>query len=142
MTPILFTHLISIGIWAGCVAVEIVCELDQKNLNFKKSYIASLHWKIDKYVEIPAIMLTLITGLLLLENAPNDPLLLIKIIAGIAAVVLNSIASFTVYKRYKCFTLEDEAGYYRYNLLHERVGVGCVLTIAIAIVVGGYYLTR
>lgn len=29
MTLTLFIHLIAIGVWAGCVATEIVCELDQ-----------------------------------------------------------------------------------------------------------------
>ena len=136
----LFIHLMAIGIWAGCVATEIVCELTQKHNQNGDQFVARLHWNIDKFVEIPAILMALVTGALLLETAPSDPVITIKIISGIAAVCLNTIASFTVYKRYKCYLENDMEGYNKFDLLHERVGVGCVLTISIAIISGGYYL--
>jgi len=141
MTLLLFIHLIAIAIWAGCVATEIVCELTQKHNKSSDKFIAILHWNIDKFVEIPAIIIASISGLLLLENAPNDPIITIKIIAGISAVCLNTMASFTVYKRYTCYLTNDIQGYNKYDLLHERIGVGCILTLLTAIVAGGYYLT-
>ena len=76
----------------------------------------------------------------MLENAPSDPILSFKIIAGIAAVCLNTLASFLVYKRLKCYQADDEEGYLKYNLLHDRIGVGCVFSISAAIALGGYYL--
>ena len=72
MILLLFIHLLAIGIWSGCVATEIVCELGQKKVAFKDSYIASLHWNIDKFVELPAIATAFITGALMLQYAPND----------------------------------------------------------------------
>jgi len=140
MTLLLFIHLLAIGIWAGCVATEAVCEIGQKDVPFKKSYIAPLHWNIDKFVEIPAIIIAAISGFIMLENAPSDPILSFKIIAGIAAVCLNTLASFLVYKRLKCYQADDEEGYLKYNLLHDRIGVGCVFSISAAIALGGYYL--
>ncbi len=140
MTLLLFIHLLAIGIWTGCVATEVVCELGQKTLSFKDRTIASLHWNIDKFVELPAIGFAFITGVLMLQHAPNDPVLTLKIIAGITAVCLNLLASFFIYKRYQCFIKNDEAGYVKYDILHDRVGVGCVLSITTAIVLGGYYL--
>lgn len=137
MTTIQFVHLIAIGIWVGCVATEIVCELSQKNVNFKQSFIAPLHWRIDKYVEIPAILLTFITGSLMFEAAVWTPLFKIKITAGIAAVILNSVAAFTVYMRYTYFSENDERGYAKYHLLHERVGIACTLAIITALLSGG-----
>jgi len=140
MTTVLFVHLIAIGIWVGCVATEIVCELGQKNVNFKQSYIAPLHWSIDKFVEIPAILVTVFTGLLMLEDAAWTTLFKIKIITGIAAVILNSVAAFTVYMRYKYFTENNEQGYAKYHLLHERVGIACTAMIVVALVAGGLNL--
>ena len=140
MTLLLFIHLLAIGIWAGCVLTEAVCEIGQKNVSLKDSYIASLHWNIDKFVEIPAIIIAAITGFLMLQNAPSDPILSYKILAGITAVCLNTLASFLVYKRYQCYLANDEEGYLKYNLLHDRIGVGCVLSISAAIALGGYYL--
>jgi uncharacterized membrane protein len=141
MKRLLFIHLIAIAIWAGCVATEIVCELTQKRSKGSEKFIAILHWNIDKFVEIPAIIIASITGFLLLESAPNDPIIIIKIIAGVSAVCLNIVASFTVYKRYRCYLINDIKGYNKYDLLHERIGVGCILSILTAIVAGGYYLT-
>ena len=140
MTLLLFIHLLAIGVWTGCVLTEVVCEIGQKNALFKDNYIASLHWNIDKFVELPAILVALITGVLMLDTAPNDAVISFKVIAGLAAVCLNSLASFLVFKRYKCFLANDEEGFFKYNLWHDRVGVGCVLSISTAIILGGYYL--
>ena len=38
MTLTLFIHRIAIEIWVGCVATEVVCELEQKHVKFKDSY--------------------------------------------------------------------------------------------------------
>jgi putative copper export protein len=141
MTLTLFIHLIAIGIWAGCVATEVVCELEQKHVKFKDSYIASLHWSIDKFVEIPAIFITAITGYLMLNDVVFDSLLTIKVSAGVLAIVFNLTASYSVYKRYKCLVADNEAGYLKYDLIHERIGVGCVLFILVAIISGGYHFT-
>jgi hypothetical protein len=142
MTLTLFIHLIAIGIWAGCVATEVVCELEQKHVKFKDSYIASLHWSIDKFVEIPAIFITAITGYLMLNDVVFDSLLTIKVLAGVLAIIFNLIASYSVYKRYKCLVADNEAGYLKYDLIHERIGVGCVLFILVAIISGGYHFTE
>lgn len=139
MNPILFIHFIAIGVWAGCIATEIVCELDQKNVKPEDSYIASLHWKIDKYVELPAILLTLLTGFTLLQQGPIawTLLLKIKITAGLTAVLLNIIAAYTIYQRYRYFSLNDEQQYQKYHSLHDTIGIGCVISLSIAIVAGG-----
>jgi putative copper export protein len=141
MTITLFIHLMAIGIWAGCVATEVVCELEQKHVKFKDSYIASLHWNIDKFVEIPAIIITGITGYLLLSDVVFDSLLTIKVSAGVLAIVFNLIASYSVCKRYKCLLADNEVGYLKYDLIHERIGVGCVLFILVAMISGGYHFT-
>ncbi len=69
MSTLLFIHLITIGIWAGCVATETVLELAQDKIPPEQSYLAPLHAKIDIAIEIPAILATLIKGSLLLKNA-------------------------------------------------------------------------
>lgn len=141
MTLILFIHLIAIGVWAGCVATEVVCELEQKHVKFKESYIASLHWSIDKFVEIPAIIITGITGYLMLDDVVFDSIITLKISAGVLAIAFNSAAAYSVYKRYKCLIANDEEGYLKYDLMHERIGIGCILFIFLAIIFGGYHFT-
>jgi putative copper export protein len=141
MTALLFIHLIAIGIWAGCVATETVLELAQDKIPPDKSYLAPLHARIDIAIEIPAILVTLITGSLLLKHAYWDGLLVAKVVLGISAVALNTIAAYLVHKRYRCLQAADQIGYAKYNLLHGRIGIGCILTISGAIFLGGIRIT-
>ncbi|GAA5315137.1 MAG: hypothetical protein AseanaTS_03410 [Candidatus Pelagadaptatus aseana] len=138
---ILFFHLLAVGIWAGCIAIEVVCELGQKHAGVAENYIATLHWNIDRFVEIPAIIVTLATGILLYQNVAATPLLQYKIYAGAAAIVLNSVAAYTVYRRYQAFAVQDESRYLYFHRLHERVGIGCVASITTAIVLGGMHFS-
>lgn len=141
MSALLFVHLIAIGIWAGCVATETVLELAQEKIPPDQSYLAPLHAKIDIAIEIPAILATLITGSLLLKHAHWDGLLIMKVVLGISAVVLNAIAAFLVHKRYRCLQIADHIGYAKYNRLHGQIGIGCILSISGAIILGGIRFT-
>lgn len=138
MPALLFIHLIAIGIWAGCVATEAVLELALGHQPPQHSGLAALHAKIDRYVEIPAIVVALLTGGAMLHHASWDALLMAKVTLGASAVVLNTVAAFTVHRRLQCLQAQDMAGYARFHTWHERIGVGCVLSIVGAIVVGGW----
>ncbi|RZI83412.1 MAG: hypothetical protein EOP38_12800 [Rubrivivax sp.] len=138
MTAVLFIHLIAIGIWAGCVATEAVLEVSLEKAPPLESGLASIHSKIDRFVEIPAIIVAVATGGSMLHLAVWDQLLSIKVSLGVAAVILNSIAAFTVHRRLQCLNAKDMAGYAKFNRWHGRIGIGCILSIAGAIVVGGH----
>ncbi len=138
MNAILFIHLIAIGIWAGCVATEAVLEIALEKVPPNDSALAALHSKIDRFVEIPAILVALLTGGHMLHQASWDNLLVLKVCLGVSAVVLNSIAAFTVHHRLQCLLANDMLGYARFNRWHERIGIGCVLSIVGAIAAGGY----
>lgn len=138
MNALLFIHLIAIGIWAGCVATEAVLEIALEKAPPQTSGLALLHARIDRFVGIPAILAALLTGGAMLHHAAWDTLLQAKVALGASAVVLNSIAAFTVHRRLHCLNAQDMVGYQRFNLWHERIGIGCVLSIVGAIVVGGY----
>jgi len=140
MEPLLFAHLIAAGIWAGCVATEVVLELALKHVPPNTSPLAALHAKIDRFVELPAILISAVTGAALLERASFDLLLGIKVVFGVSAVVMNLVAAFTVDRRLKCLQAGDMAGYARFNVWHERVGVICILSIVGAIAAGGIRL--
>lgn len=141
MSTLLFLHIIAIGIWAGCVATEAVLEIFLKNIPPADSRLAPLHARIDKAVEIPAILVTVVTGGAMLHQASWDSLLVAKVSLGLTAVILNTIAAYTVYMRNRCLQQDDSAGYARFNRLHEHVGIGCILSLIGAIMVGGIRIT-
>lgn len=140
MSVMLFIHVLTIGVWAGCVFTEVVLEVVLEKQPPESSHLARLHALIDRYVEIPAIIVVAATGVVLLQSAQWDTLLEVKVALGVTAVVLNSIAALTVQRRYQCLQSGNMSGYQYWNLWHERIGIGCVLSITGAIVVGGYRL--
>ena len=141
MGATLFIHLIAIGIWAGCVATEVVLEMSQAKLAPAQSHLAPLHAKIDLAVEIPAIVVALITGGAMLHGASWDGMLRAKVSFGVAAVLLNTVAAYTVRMRQRSLQRGDMAAYARFDTLHGRIGIGCVLSIAGALVIGGLRIT-
>ena len=142
MNAILFIHLITIGIWAGCVATEAVLEIVLEKQPPHESGLALIHAKIDRFVEIPAIAVALATGGHMLHQQTSwDSLLIAKVSLGMSAVVLNTIAAFTVQRRLQCLKVNDMAGYELFNRWHERIGIGCVLSIVGAIAIGGYRIS-
>lgn len=137
VSAVLFIHLIAIGIWAGCVATEAVLEIALENAPPQQSGLAQLHARIDRFVEIPAIVVAVLTGGAMLHHAAWDTLLVAKVSLGVSAVLLNSVAAFTVHRRLQCLNAGDMVGYALFNRWHERIGIGCVLSIVGAIGVGG-----
>tara|TARA_Y100000815_G_scaffold138345_1_gene124945 strand:- start:1558 stop:1794 length:237 start_codon:yes stop_codon:yes gene_type:complete len=77
----------------------------------------------------------------MLQSAAWDLLLTIKVALGGSAVLLNCVAAFTVHQRYESLRCGDMVSYALYHRWHDRVGVGCVLSIVAAIAVGGLCIT-
>lgn len=140
MTILLFAHLIAVGLWVGCVAVEIVAELVSKSFPPESNFIAALHWRVDQFVEIPALVAVLITGAMMLPSAPTTWIVLAKIGFGLTAVGLNIVCAGLVYRRYQCQLDGDMRGYQCADVWHERVGVWVVVSMLVALVLGGVYL--
>ncbi|MFZ3024828.1 hypothetical protein, partial [Pseudomonas sp.] len=118
-----------------------VLEIALEKVPPQESGLAAIHSKIDRFVEIPAIIVALLTGGSMLHHAAWNQLLIAKVALGGSAVLLNSVAAFTVHRRLQCLSANDMEGYAAYNRWHERIGIGCVLSIVGAIAVGGYRIT-
>jgi len=100
MNTWLVTHLIFIGFWGGCVAVEMVMEFwGRKNLE-RKHQTAQLHFLIDVYIEIPILLIVLVSGIALFDvNNLVFPTYKIKIIAGLIPVLINVFCLIPIIKR-------------------------------------------
>jgi putative copper export protein len=99
MSPALFLHLLLLGVWLGCLAVEGVIELAGKRDPLALPIAARLHRTIDLWVEIPAFSGVLVTGLLLLPRAPWSDLLAVKIALGCFAIAVNVACVVPVMRR-------------------------------------------
>lgn len=109
MNAWLLTHLIFIGLWGGCVAVEMVIEFWGRTETDRKHQTAQLHYLIDLYVEVPILIMVLISGIALF-NADNliFPTYKIKIIAGLIPVLINIYCIVPVIRRKHASDQDDE----------------------------------
>jgi putative copper export protein len=139
-TILLALHLIFIGVWLGCIVTEALFEraLLGKGTT-QKAILGALHKKVDIFVEIPAFMLVLITGIMMISAAPESPLFLTKIGFGMLAILANIYCVWIVFKRSKHASEADWDAFKRVDhILHK---VGAIIPIGILIALGiGLYL--
>ncbi len=101
MSPLQFAHVIFLGLWGGCVFVEVLLELSALKNNALHNIMPELHYKIDVFIELPLLFLVLATGIFLFQSAAMSPLLVLKAGAGLWAVAANVYCVFVVIKRKK-----------------------------------------
>ena len=83
-------HMLFAVAWIGTVLVEALFERALLGLGRDKELIlARLHWKVDKLVELPLLLATVISGARLLRNVPLDGLLRGKLACAALAVFAN-----------------------------------------------------
>jgi hypothetical protein len=93
-------HIVAASAWLGLVAAETVIELSAKE-RVTRRFVADAHKVMDLYFEGPLVAITLVTGsMLLMRLWPHaSALLLIKIVAGLVAVVSNIVCIRWVVRR-------------------------------------------
>ena len=110
MSTLLFFHILLLGLWGGCIAVEGVLEFAASKDPSTMQTVGRLHYWIDIVVEIPAFMGVLITGLLMLNFARlAAPMYLAKITLGSFAILVNVLCVIPVCRRRGALDANDLA---------------------------------
>jgi len=115
MSALLALHLLAVGIWVGCIAVETVVELSGDYGDEQPYLPAKLHRAIDLYIEIPVLAALFVTGFLLVDWSTLGGLLLVKVVCGIGAILANLGCAVAVFRRKRWADLRDEAGVAKSN---------------------------
>lgn len=120
-----FAHLIALGLWGGCVLVEVLMELmARKNASFR-AIIPEWHYKVDLYLEGPLLVLVLLTGFLLFDPAKISALYLIKLALGLIAAGANLVCVVFVVMRKKASDIQNAEAVEKYTrLVFSTVAVG------------------
>jgi hypothetical protein len=139
MSTLLSLHLLAVGIWVGCIAVETVVELSGDYGDEQPYLPAKLHRAIDLYIEIPVLTALLVTGFLLVDWSTLGGLLLVKVLCGIGAVATNFGCAVVVFKRKRWADLRDEAGVETSNR-HLAVLGALFFPLSLATLAIGLYL--
>ena len=94
-------HLIAVSFWFGLLATESVLELSARDADSVR-FVAGVHRWIDILFEGPIVVLALVTGtVLLVQQWPASPLLLVKAGLGGTALIANLVCIQFVHARVK-----------------------------------------
>src|SRR5579871_3627034 len=109
-------HLLLVGMWFGCVAVELLLENAPGKIPALRAWVPLLHFKIDKFVEIPIVVSVLITGFLLVDPRRLSGIYLVKVTCGLGAALANLICFLPITKRMIAAEKSDSAGIKRHSI--------------------------
>lgn len=130
-------HLLSVGVWLGCVLTEALFERALLGTNREnESLLARLHMRVDLIIEIPAFLLVVGTGLLMLLDNPMSDWLLVKIGLGLLAVLANIYCVYLVFQRVRFSDAGDWDEFDKTDRLQHKIGAIVLLGILGATVTG------
>jgi hypothetical protein len=110
MSMLLTLHLLALGVWVGVAGAEFVIEFYGMKDDESLRTAAELHHKTDIWIEIPAFMTVLVTGLLMLGDHHLSGLFLIKLAFSLLAIFLNCVCVYAVVKRRTSLRSGDTEG--------------------------------
>lgn len=140
---LLSIHLVFVGIWLGCVLTEALFERALLGKGREQELIlAGLHKRVDVFIEIPAFIVVFVTGGMMLQSAPHDPLLTAKIAFGLLAIAANIYCVWLVFRRATLGANGDWDGFHRVDHLQHKIGAVVLLGILAALGTGLVLLAR
>jgi len=89
MAAVLKLHIFAIAFWLGVLGVEFIIERGRAINEVHRYAVAQQHFKIDMFFEMPAFMVALITGLILIDPSQSSLLYWTKVGLGLIAVTGN-----------------------------------------------------
>lgn len=108
MSSFHWAHFVVLCSWGFLVVGEIILELWGRRDPSRYSSVADIHRWIDLRLEVPLLMGVLLTGGALLTQTPLDGELMLKIAAGLGAVMVN-VACVSVVLRRSAEAAKDPA---------------------------------
>ena len=135
MSWLLVIHVACAGLWLGCVLVEAAFERALATSQTRE-LLARLHYWVDLLIELPAFLMVLTTGQVLLREATPTVALHVMTGAGFIAILANIYCVWLVIRR-RSYAIEgDVAGFERADRMQHRVGGLVLLGILIAMAAG------
>ncbi|MCY1538580.1 hypothetical protein D9M68_741280 [compost metagenome] len=140
MDLLLQLHLFSVAFWLGVVAVEYLLEQGRAESRVQGFTVAQLHRRIDLYFEMPAFSVVLVSGLMLFEPDRFDGIYALKIVAGLIAVLGNTLCLVPVLQRRTAATADDLPGVIRLSRQIDLISLTAIPAGLVALVCGGYLM--
>ena len=130
-------HVLAAGAWLGCVLTEALFERALLGTNRENEKILSrLHKRVDIFIEIPAIVVVAVTGVLLFLQYEPTNLLYAKVSMAATAIAANLYCVFLVFERARSAQAEEWDAFDKADHLQHKVGAIVLLGIIGAIALG------
>ena len=98
--------------------------------------LATLHKRVDIFIETPAFLCVLVTGAVMLAGTQPTLLLKLKISAALIAIVANVYCVYLVFERERAALAEDWALFDRLDHRQHQIGAIVLLGILAALGLG------
>ncbi len=136
---LLVTHLVFVGIWLGCVLTEALFERALLGKGRAQELIlVALHKRVDLFIEIPAFVIVLVTGGLMLASANPGALLQVKIAFALLAIAANVYCVWLVFRRARAAESGEWTTFAALDHLQHKFGAVVLLGILTALGLGIY----
>ena len=134
---LLILHLALVGLWLGCVLTEALFERALLGKGRDKELIlTALHKRVDVFIEIPAFTLVVVTGMLLMPQAPMGMVFVAKLVFALLAVASNVFCVHLVFKRHQLSAAGDWTGFEATDHLQHKWGAVVLIGILGALIAG------
>lgn len=139
----LVIHLVFIGLWLGCVVTEALFERALLGQGRPQELIlVELHKRVDLIVEIPAFVVVLVTGALMLDSTDPSPALSTKIGFGLMAIFANIYCVWLVFRRSRAATEDQWERFAELDHSQHKFGAVVLLGLLVALGIGIYLYVR
>lgn len=132
----LYIHLIAIAFWGGIIAVEIVLELFARRRPEYFELIAQIHYIVDLWIELPTILVVMVSGIAMLEWSYLSGWFLVKIMGAMLAIIANLACVFFVIKRKQALALGQSAKAQNYKRIIDITPLVGVPGALMAFIIG------
>jgi uncharacterized membrane protein len=138
MSTVIAIHFGFATIWLGCVVTEALFERALLAGNRSAHLtLADLHVRVDKFIEIPAILVVLATGVWMWLNAtPTSASFYVMLSSGLVAIAANFYCVFLVFKRRDAAHSKSWDEFDRLDHLQHKIGAIVLFGLLAALVSG------
>lgn len=136
MAILLVLHVFGVGLWLGCAGAETLLEIAGERKPELRRTVIRLHYWIDLVVELPAVLLALVTGIALATQLPADGGWdLAKRIIGLVALTANLGAIGAIVARERAARAGDERALARRQSLFGTLVVVAAPAALVALII-------
>lgn len=135
---VLSIHLFAAAFWFGVLGVEFILEQGRTRSREHGYAVADIHYNIDLFLETPAFLVVLITGLMMLQGHPLSGLFLAKVCAGAIAILGNVGCVYAIVRRKWAAHTNDFKSVVKYSYMVDKLSAIAVPAGFAALFIGFY----